>query len=86
MPAMLYIYAAVDCWELEGASVEKCGPMFPSAPQNLSATSIPVNESTVMLRTSWLPPAQYNPDITMYAIRINGGGFSCIDGVTADYK
>ena len=77
---------AVDCWDLEGASVDKCGPMFPSAPQNLTATSSVVNRSTVMLWISWSPPARYNPDITMYAISINRGQGFCTNGVTADYS
>ena len=59
--------------------------MFASAPQNLTATSTLVDESTVMLQISWLPPAQYDPDITMYTISINGDHY-CTNGVSADYQ
>lgn len=65
-----------------GASFEKCGPMFPSAPQNLTAMSTLVNESAVMLWISWQPPAQYNPDIEMYTISINGDNY-CTNEVIA---
>ena len=73
----------IDCWDLKGASVERCGPMFASAPQNLTVTGTLVNQSSVMLHISWTPPAQYTPDIEAYKISISGNCY-CNNGVIAD--
>lgn len=73
----------IDCWHLKGASVEKCGPMFATPPQNLTVTGTPVNQSSVMLHISWRPPVQYAPNIEAYEISINGN-YYCSNGVNAD--
>ena len=70
----------IDCWDLQGASVEKCGPMLPSVPQNLTVTSSMMNESTVILQITWQPPALYDPDIIAYRVSINDEDY-CINGV-----
>ena len=71
----------IDCWDLKGASVEKCGQMFPSPPQNLTVTGTPVNQSSIMLYISWRPPVHYAPDIEAYEISINGN-YYCSNGVS----
>lgn len=63
------ILTVPGCWTLEGADPEKC-PKVPTAPQNLTVTGIPMNESVVMLWISWEPPAAYLPDIMIYRIII----------------
>ena len=57
--------------------------MFASAPQNLTVTGTPVNQSSVMLYISWRPPAHYAPDIEVYEISINGN-YYCSNGVNVD--
>lgn len=72
----------IDCWDIDGASVEECGPQLPSAPQNLNAIIIPMNESVVVLRISWRLPAKHLPYITAYKIVINNLNTNFINGVS----
>ena len=80
-----YCYHGItlDCWDLEEASVEKCGPMFASSPQNLAVVSRQMNESSVMLLISWEPPAHYAPGIEAYMVSVNGK-CHCNNGVITD--
>lgn len=61
----------VGCWDSGNASLEKCGAKLPSAPQNLTVISIPVDEAHVMLSINWEPPVICKPTVKAYKIVIN---------------
>ena len=43
---------------------------MPTAPQNLTVTIVPINDSSVTLYINWEQPTAYLPDIIIYRIRI----------------
>ncbi|XP_065886955.1 uncharacterized protein [Dysidea avara] len=61
-----------NCWDLAGASLDKCGILLPSAPQNVSINGTTWNSSSIILTLKWSPPEHYIPDIIAYKIYIFG--------------
>jgi len=69
----------IDCWDIKGASAEKCGPKLPSAPPDLSVIITTMNESIVMLSISWGPP---DTGIIAYKIVIDNLNTNFTNGVS----
>ncbi|XP_065887937.1 uncharacterized protein [Dysidea avara] len=61
-----------NCWDLAGASLDNCGILLPSAPQNVSINGTTWNSSSIILTLKWSPPEHYIPDIIAYKIYIFG--------------